>query len=184
MGLPRGAVELRGSGGHEIRVMVGVPGPGLHLRTGLDKLRERVLADRLQEGIAGGAVRLVDLHQGAVREEGHGVQELQRMRALLPAHRLRRSEGEASPEHRQAVEELPGLGSEKFVAPVDGRPEGPVPGHGPAPPRGQEVEEIREAVADLRWSQVPDPGGGGLDGQGDSVHPAADLGHQDGPGRP
>ena len=94
MGLPRGAVELRGSGGHEIRVMVGVPGPGLHLRTGLDKLRERVLADRLQEGIAGGAVRLVDLHQGAVREEGHGVQELQRMRALLPAHRLRRIEGE------------------------------------------------------------------------------------------
>jgi hypothetical protein len=66
---------------------------------------------------------------------------------------------------------------EQLVTPVDGSVQGALPS-GQVPRAAREDREASlETVEDRDWREQRDPGGGQLDGQRQTVEPAADLGH-------
>ena len=95
---------------------------------------------------------------------------------------LRRLQAEAADEDRQAPQEGLVAGREQVVAPLHRPLEGLVPGLTGAGPTGEEAEAVVEAGRDLLHAEGGGARRGQLDGEGDAVEAAADLGQGGGIG--
>ena len=78
-------------------------------------------------------------------------------------------------EHGEPGQDGPLRLGQQVEAPVDRRPQRPVPRQRRAAAAGQEPEPVVEASRDLGGRQRADPRGGQLDRQRDAIQPAADL---------
>jgi hypothetical protein len=136
-----------------------------------------VVPDRLQEGVPGGTVHLLHLQQRPVDQACHLVEHFEGVFRLVASHRCGAIESESPSEDAESHEQHPGGLGEEVVAPVDGRAEGAMPGRDVPSTRGEEGEDIVEAVPDLLHTEDPDPGRCELDGERDPLEPPADVGH-------
>ncbi|MGH3837350.1 MAG: hypothetical protein ACRDSF_16860 [Pseudonocardiaceae bacterium] len=133
--------------------------------------------DRLEQAVT--ALRLVDvsLDEGLVHQAGEDIQHRVAIHDLAGADALGRIEGETAGEHRQAAQQR-ALGIvEQLVAPCHRGLERLLAGQrGPAP-AGEEAEPVVEGRGDPSRGHHANPGGGQLDGQGQTVEAPADLPH-------
>ena len=157
-----------------------------------------VLPQRLQHLEAGVPLAvLLGEHQRAVDQPGQPVQHAARRDEPGPArrcsslrahrvgrgrrigrHPLRRRQRPAAGEDGQAPEEGPLRLGEQGVAPVHRRGQGLLPGERGAAPAGQQAEAVVQLTQEVPHRQDGRAGGGQLQGQGDPVQPAAQLGHR------
>ena len=137
-----------------------------------------VLTDRLQQVVARAGVA-VDHDQGAVDQPVNRVHH--RCRVEVGAGDCAsRVDGPGATEDGEPAQQHALRLAQEVVAPVDGRPEGALPGFCGPRAAGQQGEAVLHAVGELVDRQAGHPGGGQLDSQRDAVQVPADLGHRAG----
>ena len=94
-------------------------------------------------------------------------------------HHRGRAQRAATDKDRQPPEQLLLCRRQAVVAPLQGGLQGLLARHGTAA-TGEEAETVGEQGVDLCHRQHPHPGCRQLDGQGDAVKPAANIGHGSG----
>ena len=164
-GLLLAALELRTSLFGEGEKEVSVPVPHAVAPGRVLEALERVLAESLQhpEPRSG-------LSDKALGDEG-----LERVEVRV-ADGPGRIERPAAREHGKPGEELPPAGTKEVIAPVHGGSQGPLPGGEVTRPRGEQVQAPAKPLQHLCRCQHLHPCCGKLEGQGQAVELAADLG--------
>ena len=145
--------------------------PGVSFSSGGRKLVERVLAHRLEHPVPGLAARpLVLLEEASIDEL------LERLGRGI-THRGGGGSGAPSGKDAEGGDELPISLVEQLVAPVDGRPQRPLPRGRVARPAREHLELPSQARDELIEREEAKLGGGELDRERQSVERSADRSH-------
>ena len=162
----------------EGRVVLGVASPPVVGRARLVELFPGVLAQRLEQVVAGRAVvrPLRDDHRfrDEVRQR---VEHVEALDAVAADDCRRRVAVERAGEHTEAVEDEALAFGEQLVGPVDRRPQRLMALDGAPPPAGEEPEALVEQRRDLRRAHRHGTRRRELDRKGHAVETPADLGH-------
>ena len=170
-----GARELGLGPVHQVGEEVEMATPVLDDLAGVDQLLLGVLADALEQAVAGGAVLLLDDHEAAGHEMVQEVEDVEGIDAVAGRHRLCRLERPPAAEDGQPPQKHALVLGQQLVAPVDGGPQRLLAGHGRAVAAGEEAELVAETVEDLAGGEHVHARGGQLDGQRDAVEAPADV---------
>ncbi len=152
---------------------------GLHL-PGLGQPLQRVLPDRAEQLKAGACRGVLHPQQRLVREPGQQLQQPPRTDVVPGRHPLGGRQRKAAREHSQPPEHRPLVRLQQVVTPVQGRPQGLMPGRCRAGSADQHPEHVLQPLGQLLRGQDPHPGRGQLDGQRQAVQPPAYLHDGDG----
>jgi hypothetical protein len=133
-----------------------------------------VLPDRFQHSQSAGSVGLPTAHEQALGDE-----PVERVDAGA-GQGLRRLDGGAAGEHREAGEARLFVLPEERVAPVDCGAQRPLARGRITRRRAQGAERVVQAVGDLTWRQQAAAGGGQLDREWEPVDASADVRHRGG----
>ena len=129
---------------------------------------ERVMADGVEQAVAGGAILLLDHDERLIDEPREYIQ-------LARADGLHRGEVKATRERAEATEEGALHLVEQLVAPVERGGERLLARQGGTPTRREHAKRIAQPLGDLRRREDADTGGRQLNRQRDPVDPPADL---------
>ena len=145
--------------------------------TSITELSLCVLPHHLEHAEAGGLARRLRRHQGLVDETTEHVDDVADRR-----NRGRGIEIEAAREHGQTTERDALVVEQEVVTPVEGGGQGLLAVRMAAPVTREEGERIAQADGELCDREVGDTHGGQLEGEGDAVETATDLGDRGGGG--
>ena len=163
------------------RRLLRVPGPmaldACRQLTSITELRFGVLPHHLEHAEAGGLARRLGRHQGLVDETTEHVDDVAGRRDGGGG-----IEVEATGEHGQATERDALVVEQEVVAPVEGGGQGLLAVRMAVPATGEDAERIAQAGGELGDGEVDDTYGGQLEGEGDAVETATDLGDRGGSG--
>ena len=149
---------------------------------GLHQAASRVIAHGLEEPEASLGRTRIGEDQRLLDETTKEVERIQEVDGIARTNGLGGFQRGASSKHGQPAQDGPLLLGQQVVAPVDRRPERLVAGDGCSASTGQQSEPVVETSGDLLDRERPNAGCGELDGQRDSVEPAAQLGDRRGVG--
>ena len=135
-----------------------------------------VVADGLQQAIAGAPGRLVALHEALGGQRGDVVDHVRDADRLAAAHCLGGIHVEAPGEHGAPSQRALLGRREEVVRPVDQRPERPLARQRGASAASEQPEALVESVSQLVERQRARPRRDELERQRDAVEPPADVG--------
>ncbi len=162
---------------HELGVVAGVAGVDLRGLLVVAQVLQRVMAHRVEQPVAVGAVPGRDAADHRLGDQvGQSPDDRHRVVRQV-GDRLGRGQREVAQEHAQPHEQLALRRVEQVEAPVERRPQRAVAGRRPPAGGAEQPEAVVEAHADLADRQAADQRGRQLDRQRDAVEPRADLGH-------
>ena len=163
------------------RRLLRVPGPmaldACRQLTSITELSLGVLPHHLEHAEAGGLARRLGRHQGLVDETTEHVDDV-----ADRGHGGGGIEVEAAREHGQTTERDALVVEQEVVTPVEGGGQGLLAVRMAAPATGEDGERIAQAGGELCDREVDDTHGGQLEGEGDAVETATDLGDRGGGG--
>ena len=170
------ASERRGGGLDEGAEVLRVAGAETSGVVELGQPLPRVLAQRVEESVAGTGGGVVGDDHRLRHQAGEMAEHVVRFDACSAGDRVGRVEGESAGEHRQAAEHQPLHRVQQVIRPVDrGAQRLMTLQHG-ASAAGEEPEPFVEAGEHLRRRHHLEARGRELDGQRDAVEPSAQLG--------
>jgi hypothetical protein len=147
--------------------------PGRRRLAGFGQPVGGILADRLQEPVAGLAVALLGDDQRLVHQAPQAAQQVAAGEGAAVGDRPRRLQAEAAGEHGEPPQDDPVTLGQQVVAPLDRRRQGLVAGGDTPGTPDQQREPVVEPGRDLPRGERPQPGGGQLEGQRDPVQAPA-----------
>ena len=170
------SAQAGGRGLHEVEEVPGAGGLGPFRLARLDEPLPAVGACRLRHPVADGAAGVLPyLHEGLVGQGRQQVEDLVLGHLGVGADRHRGLRRHGARHRRHPSREDPFGVAEQVPAPVHHGPQGAVACAGRAAAVAEQAEAVVQAAGDLLDGHRAEPGGGQLDGQGETVQLAADL---------
>jgi hypothetical protein len=147
----------------------------------LEKLLLSEFSDRFEQEQARERIRRPGLPRKPVLDEGsHGFQRFEWVQIERLPERLRRFEGKSTVEDRHPAKDALLGGAQQIVAPSDGLAHRLLPWGAVAVAAGQQGERAVQPLEQGGHRQDPQAGRRQLDGERETIQPAADLGHRNG----
>jgi hypothetical protein len=144
------------------------------LVAGLGEAFGAELADSLQQPVTQSSPGGLGHHQALVHQGAEKIGDVEHLDVDRAADRFGGVQVEAIGEGRQAAEQRLLRAVQQRVGPLDGGPQGLLPGQGGAAAAGEQPEPLVQTVVHPGQRQRPQPGRGELDGQRQPVQPPAD----------